>query len=81
MNSANLHCAIAFTRLMQAGDAEVRSALPGKATRTRLVGALSEGAECIIVSTAALHFFPEYIPAANELIECDIAGWAGRWRE
>ena len=57
VNAANLRCAIAFTRLLQAVDAEVRSALPGQTYTTRLVGALSEGAECTIASNATLDFF------------------------
>ena len=68
-NSANLHCAIAFTRLIQAVDAEVRSALPGQGYITQLVGSLEEGAECEITSSSALEFYPQYAPAANQYIE------------
>jgi hypothetical protein len=68
-NSANLQCAIAFTRLIQAVDAEVRSALPGQGYITQLVGSLEEGAECEITSSSALEFYPQYAPAANQLIE------------
>ena len=38
VNSSNLQCAIAFTRLIQAVDAEVRSALPGQGYITQMVG-------------------------------------------
>jgi len=68
-NSANLQCAIAFTRLIQAVDAEVRSALPGQGYITQLVGSLEEGAECEITSSSALEFYPQYAPAANQYIE------------
>jgi hypothetical protein len=68
-NAASLHCAIAFTRLIQAVDTEVRSALPGQGYITQLVGSLEEGAECEITSSSALEFYPQYAPAANQLIE------------
>jgi hypothetical protein len=69
VNAANLQCAIAFTRLIQAVDTEVRSALPGLAYVTELVGSLEEGAECEVTSSGALEFYPQFAPAANELIE------------
>jgi hypothetical protein len=68
-NAASLQCAIAFTRLIQAVDAEVRSALPGQGYITQLVGSLEEGAECEITSSSALEFYPQYAPAANQLIQ------------
>lgn len=68
VNAAVLQCSIAFTRILQTTDAVVRSALPGQAFRTRLVGAMSEGAECRISTTPALQFFGPYVPAANEEI-------------
>lgn len=74
INAINLQCDIAFTRMIQAADTEVRSALPGASYRTRLVGALSDGAECNIVSGPALDFFTAYVPAPNELIEVHYRG-------
>ena len=74
INAANMNCAITFTRLIQAVDTEVRSALPGQSYSTRLVGSLSEGAECLVTKDPALHFFPQYVPAANELIEVRYRG-------
>jgi hypothetical protein len=68
VNAANLQCAIAFTRMIQGVDAEVRSALPGFGYSTRLVGPLSDGTECEITSTGELVFYTAYIPAANEAI-------------
>ena len=74
VNAANLQCAIAFTRFVEAPDTEVRSALPDQQYRTRLVGALSDGAECNIVSGPALDFFTAYVPAPNEAIEVRYRG-------
>lgn len=69
VNAGNMQCNIAFTRLLRPPDAEVRSALPGESNRTRLVGSLSDGAECNVTSSAELAFYTAYVPAANELIE------------
>jgi len=75
VNASNVHCSIAFTRILQAVDTEVRSALPGGTFRTRLVGSLSEGAECqISTSGPTLAFYTPYIPAPNELIEVHYRG-------
>src|SRR5437879_1285416 len=75
VNAANLNCSIAFTRILQAVDAEVRSALPNGTYRTRLVGSLSDGAECKILSSPALEFFPKYAPASGEFIEVRYRGF------
>jgi hypothetical protein len=69
VNAANVNCAIAFTRLTQAIDAEIRSAPPGGSYRTRLAGSLVEGAECLITGDPAIQFFPQNVPVAAELIE------------
>ena len=74
VNASNMQCAIAFTRFLSATDTEVRSALPGVSYRTRLVGALSEGAECTVISGSTLDFYPQYVPAPNELIEVHYRG-------
>ncbi len=75
VNAGNVHCSVAFTRILQAVDTEVRSALPGDVYRTRLVGSLSEGAECqISTSGPSLQFYTPYIPAPNELIEVHYRG-------
>jgi len=68
VNAASLHCAIAFTRILQASDVLVRSAFPGVGFRTRLVGAQIDGAECSISTAGALSFFASSAPAANEQI-------------
>jgi hypothetical protein len=74
INALNLNCTIPFTRMLQPVDAEVRSALPGQAYRTRLVGSQTEGAECLILSTSTVQFFTENPPVSNELIEVKYRG-------
>jgi len=68
VNAANLNCTVAFTRIIQAVDAEVQSALPNEAYSTRLVGALSDGAECTLLSSGELEFFTSYVPGSGEAI-------------
>lgn len=68
VNGGELHCAIAFTRIVRSPAAEVRSALPGQGYRTRLTGSLAEGAECRLLSSG-IYFFPQHAPAAGEKIE------------
>ena len=74
VNAANMQCSIAFTRLIQATDTEVRSALPGASYSTLLVGAMSDGAECNITSGPAIDFFTSYVPAPNQLLEVHYRG-------
>ncbi len=71
VNSASLHCNLAFTRVVRISDAEVRSQIPAQSWRTRLVGLQSEGAECLIFDTpdSLLLFHSQYPPVANETIE------------
>jgi hypothetical protein len=68
VNSPNLHASIDYVQLQRVVEAEVRSALPTAAYRTRLLGALADGAECAI-SSYHLKFYPAYVPAANESIK------------
>ncbi|MGH9511906.1 MAG: hypothetical protein ACRD2U_07190 [Terriglobales bacterium] len=68
VNATNMQCTVAFTRLIQAADAEVRTALKGQGYVTRLVGTLSEGAECNVTSSSELAFFTEFVPAPNQAI-------------
>ena len=77
VNSTSLFCAIAFTRLIQAVDVEVRTALPGEPYTTRIVGPLSSGCECNIISGTTLDFFSAYVPAVNEYIELHYRGQNG----
>ena len=74
VNAANLRLNISFTRILKAVDAEVRSAVPDAAYVTRLVGSLSEGAECHISTEPALQFYPQSVPAANEQIVVSYRG-------
>jgi hypothetical protein len=74
VNAANLQCAITFTRMIQAVDAQVRTALPGFGYTTSLVGPLSDGADCNITSSAELEFYSAYVPAANEAISVHYRG-------
>ncbi|HXZ78497.1 MAG TPA: hypothetical protein VEG30_01110 [Terriglobales bacterium] len=66
VNALDMHCALAYTRLLRAPEAVVRSCLPGQPYRTRLVGALTDGAECRLGSNGDLAFYSAFIPAANE---------------
>ena len=68
VDAASMYCSIAFTRILRISDALVRSALPGFGYRTRLTGAVLEGAECAISRQPALQFFAAYAPAPNEQI-------------
>jgi hypothetical protein len=76
INAVNLHCAVAFTAMIDAVDTEVRSALPGNSYQTLLVGTLSSGAACSTSSTD-LSFFTAYVPAANQNVVVRYRG-AGR---
>ena len=74
INAGSIQCSVAFTYLWLAAGALVRSTLPGEGTVTVLTGSLLEGAECHVSAEPALQFYPEYIPAANELIEVTYRG-------
>src|ERR1019366_8499411 len=67
-NGADLHAQVAFTRLQQTVNADVRSMIPAAAFRTRLAGQLADGGECYISSAGEMHFYPPYPPQANEQI-------------
>jgi hypothetical protein len=74
VNSTNLHCNIAYTYVTHVSLAEVRTALPGAGYVTQLAGSLAEGAQCHITSDPALDFYPQYVPALNELIVVSYRG-------
>jgi hypothetical protein len=74
INAGSIQCSVAFTYIWLAVDALVRSTLPEENTRTRRTGSLRDGAECHVSTEPALQFYPEYIPAANELIEVSYRG-------
>lgn len=69
IDALDLHAAINYAQLLRVPETEVRSALPTAAYRSRLVGSLEDGAECVVTSSARLLFYPAYVPAANELIK------------
>ncbi len=75
VNAMSMHCNIAYTYVTHISLAEVRTALPGAAYITQLAGSLSEGAQCLITSSPALDFYPQYSPALNELIVVSYRGF------
>lgn len=74
ISAVDVHCNLTFTRITRAVNAEVRSALPGESYRTRLAGSLSDGAECRLSREPALQFFPQTMPAPNEMIAVHYRG-------
>jgi hypothetical protein len=74
INAGSIQCSLAFTYIWLPVDALVRGTLPGEDTVTILTGSLLDGAECQVTTSPALEFYPEYIPAANELIEVSYRG-------
>lgn len=80
VNAKNLQCNIAYTYVAHISLAEVRTALQISPTEyapyvTQLVGALSDGAECEITSDPSLDFYPQYLPAVNQLIVASYRGY------
>jgi hypothetical protein len=76
VNGADLHAQVAYTRLQEMVNVEVRSMIPGEAFRTRLAGALADGGECYISTAGELHFYPPYPPEADEQIVVSYRGSA-----
>lgn len=74
VNAVNLHCSFAYTYATHISLAEVRTALPGSGYVTRLAGPLADGAQCFI-SEPTLGFYPQYVPALNELIVVSYRGF------
>jgi hypothetical protein len=74
VNAASMHCSIAYTYVAHISLAEVRTALPSACYVTQLVGSLSDGAECEITSSPSVDFYPQYVPALNELIVVSYRG-------
>jgi hypothetical protein len=66
-NAATMNGSLSFARLLRAVSTEVRTTAPSAATRTRLIGSVAEGAECILLGNQVT-FFPAYAPVANEAI-------------
>jgi hypothetical protein len=74
VNAASMQCSIAYTYVAHISLAEVRTALPSASYVTQLVGALSDGAACEITSDPSLDFYPQYVPAFNQLIVASYRG-------
>jgi hypothetical protein len=74
VNSVNMQCSVAYTYVSHISLPEVRTALPDASYVTQLVGPLSDGAECEITNDPSLDFYPEYVPALNQLIVASYRG-------
>lgn len=74
INAGSIRCSLAFTYIWLPVDALVRGTLPGENTVTVLTGSLLDGAACQVTTAPALEFYPEYVPATNELIEVSYRG-------
>jgi hypothetical protein len=74
VDAASMECSIAYTYIAHISLAEVRTALPSASYVTQLVGALSDGAACEITSDPSLDFYPQYVPALNQLIVASYRG-------
>jgi hypothetical protein len=68
VNATNVACSINFTRLVRAIECEVRTTAPSQSSRSRLVGTIAEGCECLIAPNNQLQFFSQHVPASNETI-------------
>jgi hypothetical protein len=74
VDAVNMQCSIAYTYAAHISLAEVRTALANESYVTQLVGSISDGGECEIVSSTTLDFYPEYVPALNTLIVASYRG-------
>ncbi len=77
VNALSAHCKLSFTRMARAVSTEIRSVIPTQSFRTRLVGAVAEGAECIMLESNEFLFHSQYVPVANEEI---VVRYRGRAR-
>jgi hypothetical protein len=82
VNASSMQCSVAFTYVSHIALPEVRTAVVNVDTSytqyvTELVGPTAEGGQCTITSDPALNFYPQYVPALNELIVVSYRG-AGR---
>jgi hypothetical protein len=69
VNAWSMHATLAYTRVRRMPTAEVRttSATDGS-TRTRIVGLISDGAECSVTTGPAVYFYVPYKPANGDQI-------------
>ena len=68
INENGLFADVRYTSLERMVNAEIRSMVANGAFRTRLAGALADGGECYINSSATLCFYALYPPQLNEEI-------------
>jgi hypothetical protein len=73
-DATDLHFALAYTRIVRLANVLVRSALPGQPYRTRLAGALMDGAECNVYMNT-LQFYSANVPASDEKIVAEYRGY------
>jgi len=74
VNAASMQCSIAYTYVTHIALPEVRVAVPNASYVTQLIGAISDGAQCQIVSSTTLDFDTEYVPVLNTLIVVSYRG-------
>jgi len=67
LDAATLHGSMGYTRIVRGTDHEVRSTIPNQPTRTRLIGAAADGAECV-VTKKTLIFHDQYAPVQSEAV-------------
>ncbi len=75
VNAVSMQCSIAYTYVTHISPAEIRTALPDANYVTELVGSLSDGAACAIVSSTTLDFYPQYAPPLDTLIVASYRGY------
>jgi hypothetical protein len=68
VNALNAQCSIAFTRISRVLETEVRNQIPAQSTKSRLVGSILDGAECITTDFPQLQFYSQYAPPSNTAI-------------
>jgi hypothetical protein len=79
VDAVNMQCGIAYTYATHISLAEVRTAVQLSSEEyapyvTQLVGAFSDGSQCEITGDSSLDFYPEYVPALNQLIVASYRG-------
>ena len=74
INAGDIQCSLAFTYIWLPVDALVRGTPFGGNPVTILAGSLLDGAACQVSTTPDIQFYPEYIPAPNELIQVSYRG-------
>src|SRR4051812_20983713 len=68
VNALSAQCSIGFTRISRVLETEVRTQIPSQSVKTRLVGSILDGAECITNDNPQLQFYSQYAPPSNTAI-------------